>query len=114
MPLVSQEDKTVIGAKDPVAQVIAQAIATFQYNNAARDRNGLDPFHSMTIPAITMFYYHSSVPGLQDRSSQVRSRLNEGMEVPEFRREVLQHYEALRRMSKECWEDFVTHRNELS
>ncbi|KIJ62409.1 hypothetical protein HYDPIDRAFT_73745, partial [Hydnomerulius pinastri MD-312] len=52
--LVIQEDKTDIGTKNPEAQVIAEAIAAFQYNNAARDRSGLDPLDSMTIPAITI------------------------------------------------------------
>ena len=128
--LVIQEDKTVISAKNPEAQVIAEAVAAFQYNNAARDRNGIDPLHSMTIPAITMigtrpvFY---KIPVTQELSDAITTaqypvsktevvkcvvaptsrRLSEGMEVPEFRREVLQHYEAFRRMSKECWEHFI-------
>ncbi|PBK85186.1 hypothetical protein ARMGADRAFT_565846 [Armillaria gallica] len=128
--LVIQEDKTVISAKNPEAQVIAEAVAAFQYNNAARDRIGLDPLDSMTIPAITMigtrpvFY---KIPVTQELSDAITTaqypvsktevvkcvvaptsrRLSEGMEVPEFRQEVLQHYEAFRRMSKECWEHFV-------
>ncbi len=128
--LVIQEDKTVISAKDPEAQVIAEAIAAFQYNNAARVRNGLDRLDSMTIPAITMigtrpiFY---KIPVTQELSDAIAMaqypvsktevvkcvvaptsrRLHEGMEVPEFRREILQHYEAFRRMAKECWERLV-------
>ena len=84
----------------------------------------------MTIPAITMigtrpvFY---KIPVTQELSDAITTaqypvsktevvkcvvaptsrRLSEGMEVPEFRREVLQHYEAFRRMSKECWEHFI-------
>ncbi|KAK0470706.1 hypothetical protein IW261DRAFT_1572894 [Armillaria novae-zelandiae] len=124
--LVIQEDTTLVSE----ARVIADAVAAFQYNNTARDRNGLDPLDSMTIPAITMvgtrpiFY---KVPVTQELSDAVITgqypvsktevikcvvaptsrRLSEGMEVPEFRREVLYHYEAFRKMSKECWEHFV-------
>ncbi|KAK0234770.1 hypothetical protein EDD85DRAFT_845331 [Armillaria nabsnona] len=115
--------KTVLSTKNPEAQVIA----AFQYNNAARD---LDPLDSMIIPAITVigtrpvFY---KIPVTRELSDAITTaqypvsktevvkcvvaphsrRLSEGMEVPEFRREVLQHYEAFRKMSKECWERFV-------
>ncbi|KAK0218859.1 hypothetical protein IW262DRAFT_1062823 [Armillaria fumosa] len=125
--LVIQEDATLVSAE---AQVIAEAIAAFQYNNTARERIGLDPLGSMTIPAITMlgtrpiFY---KVPVTQELSDAVTTgqypisktevlkcvvapasrRLSEGMEHPEFRREVLCHCEAFRKMSKECWESFV-------
>ncbi|KAK0470241.1 uncharacterized protein EV420DRAFT_100107 [Desarmillaria tabescens] len=124
------QNETAIGTKNPEAQVIAEAIAAFQYNNVARDRNGLDPLDSMTIPAITMistrpvFY---KIPVTQQLSNAIAMaqcpvskteivkcvvaphscRLSEGMEVPEFRQEVLQHYEAFRRMSKECWSHFI-------
>ncbi|KAK0218864.1 hypothetical protein IW262DRAFT_1297989 [Armillaria fumosa] len=125
--LVIQEDTTLVSAE---AQVIAKAIAAFQHNNTARERIGLDPLGSMTIPAITMlgtrpmFY---KVPVTQELSDAVTTgqypvsktevvkcvvapasrRLSEGMEVPAFRREVLCHFEAFRKMSKECWEHFV-------
>lgn len=128
--LVIQGDKTSPSTKDPEAQVIAKAIAAFQYNNAARDRCGLDPLDSMTIPAITIlgtrpiFY---KIPVTRELSYAVATaqypvsktevvkcvvaptsrRLHEGMEVPEFRREILQHYEAFKKLSKECWEHFV-------
>lgn len=128
--LVIQEDQTVVTARNPEAQVIAEAVATFQFNNAARDRYGLDRLDSMTIPAITVFGTRPAfykIPVTQELSDAVTMgqypvsktevvkcvvappsrRLHEGMEVPEFRREVLQHYEAFRRMSKECWEHFV-------
>ncbi|KAK0448166.1 hypothetical protein EV421DRAFT_2008511 [Armillaria borealis] len=128
--LIIQEDKIQISNKSPEAQAIAGAIAAFQYNNSTRDRNGLDPLDSMTIPAIAIFgtcpvFY--KVPVTQQLSEAVamgqypvsetkvvkcvvapRSRrLFEGMEVPEFRREVLECYEAFRRISKECWETFI-------
>ncbi|KAK0227111.1 hypothetical protein EDD85DRAFT_794938 [Armillaria nabsnona] len=128
--LIIQEDKIPISGKSPEAQAIAGAIAAFQYNNSTRDRNGLDPLESMIIPTITVIgtrpiFYR--VPVTQQLSKAVamgqypvsetkvvkyvvapRSRrLFEGMEVPEFRREVLECYEAFRRISKECWEMFI-------
>ena len=45
--LVIQEDSAVISGNDPEAQVVAEGIAAFQYNNAARDRAGLDRIRYM-------------------------------------------------------------------
>ncbi|KAK0470594.1 hypothetical protein IW261DRAFT_1573028 [Armillaria novae-zelandiae] len=124
--LVIQEDKTLVSE----AQVIAEAVAAFQYNNTARDHNGLDLRDSMTIPAIMMISTHPifyKVPITQELSDAVTTgqypvsktevikcvvaltshRLSEGMEVPEFRWEVLYHYEAFRKMLKECWKHFI-------
>ncbi|KAK0231578.1 hypothetical protein IW262DRAFT_1345102 [Armillaria fumosa] len=128
--LVIQEDKISISSKNPEAQVIAGAIAAFQYNNGTRDRNGLNPLDSMIIPAIIIFgtrpvFY--KVPVTQQLSKAVamgqypvsetkvvkcvvapRSRrLFGGMEVPEFRTEVIKCCEAFRRISKECWGKFI-------
>lgn len=36
--LVIQDDKTTISAKNPEAQIVAGAIAAFQYNNGMRSR----------------------------------------------------------------------------
>ena len=36
------------------AQVIAESIAAFQFNNRKRSERGLDPLDAMTIPVITM------------------------------------------------------------
>jgi len=47
--LIIQEDKTGFSQKDPEAQVIAEAIAVFQYNNLSRDQAGFDTVESMTI-----------------------------------------------------------------
>jgi hypothetical protein len=52
--LVVQEDKTTISNRDPEAQVIAQAIAAFQYNNRVRSRIGLRELEGMDIPCITV------------------------------------------------------------
>jgi hypothetical protein len=52
--LVLVEDKTLNNRTDAEAQVIAEAIAAFQFNNRKRKEHGLDPLDAMTIPAITM------------------------------------------------------------
>lgn len=55
---MTQEDKTVISNKIPEAQVIAEAIVTFQYNNDARVRLDMEPLETTIIPAITMIGTH--------------------------------------------------------
>ncbi|KAJ7021618.1 hypothetical protein C8F04DRAFT_972511, partial [Mycena alexandri] len=42
------------GDSDPHAQVIARAIATFQYNNQQRVEKGLQPLESMVVLCIAM------------------------------------------------------------
>ena len=48
------EDKTLSNRTDAEAQVIAEAIAAFQFNNRKRKEHSLCPLDAMTIPAITM------------------------------------------------------------
>ncbi|KAG2367865.1 hypothetical protein BDR07DRAFT_1605858 [Suillus spraguei] len=52
--LVLQEDKTVFSRSYPEPQVIAEAIAAYQYNNEKRLLRSLPPLDAMTIPCITM------------------------------------------------------------
>src|SRR6266571_1639710 len=52
--MVIQEDKSTLSLCNPEPQVIAGAIATFQYNNIIRARLGESELDSMTIPCITM------------------------------------------------------------
>ena len=47
-------DEALIGRNDGKAQVIAGAIAAFQFNNRRRRDQGLDLLDAMTIPCITM------------------------------------------------------------
>jgi hypothetical protein len=127
--LVVQEDKTAVSARDPEAQVIAEAIAAFQHNNRNRTRLGLEELDEMMIPCITMigtrpiFY---KVPVSKDLSNSVITaqypqcstsvmkcvvatasrRLSEGMEVPDFRKLALQHYDAFKVMAKNYWSIF--------
>jgi len=74
--LIIQEDKTNTSLQSPEAQVIAEAIGAFQYNNRIRCDHHLIPLEAMTIPCITMvgtrpcFY---KVPVTQELSSAVIS-----------------------------------------
>jgi hypothetical protein len=52
--LVLVKDKTLTNRTSAVAQVIAVAIAAFQFNNKMRMDHGLDPLGAMTPPCITM------------------------------------------------------------
>ncbi|KAI0253588.1 hypothetical protein BJV78DRAFT_1122961 [Lactifluus subvellereus] len=128
--LVVQEDKTAISTYDPEPQVIAEAIATFQYNNRTRARLGQPVLASMTIPCITMigtrpiFYL---VPVTRELSEAVATaqyphsptlvkkcvaalhsrRLSEGMESPDFRQLALRHYTAFRTLAEAHWSAFM-------
>ncbi|KAI6015370.1 hypothetical protein F5J12DRAFT_817791 [Pisolithus orientalis] len=52
--LVLQGDKTMFGSTHPEPQVIAKAIAAYQYNNEQRQTRELPLLDAMTIPCITM------------------------------------------------------------
>ncbi|KIJ21258.1 hypothetical protein PAXINDRAFT_159434 [Paxillus involutus ATCC 200175] len=52
--LVLVVDKTLYNRTDAEVQVIAEAIAAFQFNNRKRKDRGLNPLNAMTIPCITM------------------------------------------------------------
>lgn len=52
--LILQEDKTIFNSTQPEPQVIAEAIAAYQYNNEKRQTRGLPILDAMTIPCITM------------------------------------------------------------
>jgi hypothetical protein len=128
MILLLQVNTTLFSSSDPEPQVIAGAIAAYQYNNARRKRMGLHTLSTMTIPCITMvgtcptFYL---VPVTQQLSDAVingnrpnfetkvfmcataadrHRRLSEGMEVPEYRRVAFQHMIAFKAIAKCHWE----------
>ena len=72
--LLVQEDKTAFNLSNPESQVIAKAIATFQYNNKKRADLDLPALDMMTILCITMvgmrpFFY--LVPVTQELSDSV-------------------------------------------
>ena len=126
---IVQEDKDTISGKDPEAQVIAEAIATFQYNNRARKQMGLDMLDEMVVPCIVMvgtrpiFYKVPVTMQLNDAvitaeypsqativakcvvNTNIR-RLGEGMEVLEFRKAALQHLDAFKNLAKSYWQQY--------
>ena len=127
--LVVQEDKTNSSTANPEPQVIAEAIAAFQYNNRKREELGLPTLDKMTIPCIVMvgtrpFFYkvpatqklcdcviggqYPSQPTVVTRCSPpARRRASEGMEVPDYRRAALQYYDAFHELAKACWTSFL-------
>ena len=52
--LVLQKDKAIINSTQAEPQIIAEAIAAYQYNNEKRQTRGLPTLDAMTIPCITM------------------------------------------------------------
>ena len=127
--LVVQEDKTNSSTANPEPQVIAEAIAAFQYNNRKREELGLPTLDKMTTPCIVMletrpFFYkvtatqklcdcviggqYPSQPTVVTRCSPpARRRASEGMEVPDYRRAALQYYDAFHELAKACWTSFL-------
>ncbi|KAH9970040.1 hypothetical protein BGW80DRAFT_1461651 [Lactifluus volemus] len=124
--LILQEDKTIFSQPEP--QVIANAIAAYQYNNLQRGTRGLPALDAMTIPCITMagtrptFYL---VPVTQALSIAVvtgqypqtptnvvkcvtslgpNHSIGEGMETLEYRRVALQRFIAFKSLAKEYWQ----------
>jgi hypothetical protein len=127
--LVLQEDKTVISSSNPEPQVIAEAIAAFQYNNRVRSQLGVHELDSMTIPCIAMIgtrpiFYKVPVTSQLNTSiitaqypvattivtkcivASSSRRLSEGMEAPEFRRAALQYYDAFKTTARSLWTQF--------
>jgi len=51
--LVLIKDKTLSNRTDAESQVIAGAIASFQFNNQKREEGGVATLATMTIPCIT-------------------------------------------------------------
>jgi hypothetical protein len=129
--LVLQKDKMIFNPSDPEAQVIAEAIAAYQYNDQKRQRMGLHPLDTMTIPCITMigtrptFYLVPVTKALSDAvitgqwpavKTEVAKcvtvaghnrRSSEGMETPEYRRVALQRFIAFKALAKNQWEKFL-------
>ncbi len=127
--MIIQEDNPAINARDAEPQVIAEAIAAFQFNNAIRHRKHLPPLASMTIPCVTMvgtrptFY---QVPVTKELSDAViageyptkttlvakcvvslsSQRLSDGMEAPDFREAALRYFVAFKTLAKSLWSRF--------
>jgi hypothetical protein len=125
--LVLVQDKTLSNRTDPETQVVADAIAVFQFNNRKRRELGLDPLDTMTIPCITMtgtrptFYlvpvtielsnavitgqYHATQTRVL-RSVTVAThirRASTGMEDTEYRMLALKRFLAFKTLAKSHW-----------
>jgi hypothetical protein len=80
--LVLVEDKTFFNKTSTEAQMVAEAIAAFQYNNTKRVARGQPALEVMTIPCITMvgtnptFYL---VTVTEELSDAVKRRVSDGM-----------------------------------
>ena len=129
--LVLVEDKTIFNKTNPEAQVVAEAIAAFQSNNAKRGASGLPPLNAMTIPCITMtgtrptFYLVPVTQNLSDAiilgqypatqtqvlkcvTTRVHARTtSEGMENVEYRKLALKRLLAFKALAKSHWEQFL-------
>ena len=129
--LVLIKDKTLSNRTDAEAQVIASAIAAFQFNNQKREGKGLAGLAAMTIPCITMsgtrptFYL---VPVTQELSTAViggvypatetrvskcvtvaghTRRASEGMEDTVYRKLALKRLLAFKTLAKSYWNLFL-------
>ncbi|KAF9053180.1 hypothetical protein BJ165DRAFT_1523902 [Panaeolus papilionaceus] len=118
--LLVQEDKTHINPSDPEAQLIAEAIAAFQENNAKRVNDRfLEPLEMQVIPGITMdgtfprFYkikvtadldqcvrlgqYPEAQTIVYRHTPRVPRRRSDGMRPLDNRKLVLRCYEAFKK-----------------
>ncbi len=133
--LVLVQDKTIFdesAAYKVEAQVVANAIAAFQYNNFKRAENGLSILGAMTIPCITMsgttptFYLvpvtkelsdaviTAQYPTLETRvlkcitTAAHRTRVRDGMADPEFRKIALKRFLAFKDLAKNHWRQYMS------
>jgi len=129
--LILQEDKTMFNSSNPEPQVIAEAIASYQYNNDKRERRGMPILDKMIFPCITMvgtrptFYL---VPVTRELSDAVTTgqyptaptevwkcmtvvghnrSVSEGMEKPEYRRVAFERFVAFKTLARSHWVNFL-------
>jgi hypothetical protein len=131
--LVLAKDKTLNNqtpATAVEAQVIAEAIAAYQFNNDKRTQRTLPILDAMMIPCITMigtrptFYLvpvtkelsesvmTGSFPATQTHvlkcvTTPAHARAGEGMEDTEYRRLALKHFLAFKTLAKSHWIKFL-------
>ena len=119
--LLVQGDESNVNPRDPEPQLIAGAIAAFQYNNAKRVNDlFMDPLETMIIPGITMArtfpkFYKIKVTAGVDRSirygtfpeedtivyrhtPRVPKRRSDGMRPLDNRELILRCYEGFKRV----------------
>ena len=119
--------KALTNGTDSEAQVVAGAIAAFQFNNVKRRERGFDPLDTMTIPYIMMtgtrptFYLipvttelsnaviTGQYPATQTqvlRCATVAKHvpyISAGMENTEYRKLALKHFLAFKELAKSHW-----------
>ncbi|TFK29010.1 hypothetical protein FA15DRAFT_691481 [Coprinopsis marcescibilis] len=123
--LVLVEDKTIFNntpAFDVEAQVVAEAIAAFQFNNGKRADNGRSILEAMTIPCITMsgttptFYLVPVTKELSDAvitghyptsPTHALKRVSDGMADMEFRKIALKRFLAFKALAKSHWQRYI-------
>ena len=124
------EGKTLASGADAKAQVVADAIAVFQFNNRIRISRGLNPLDSMTIPCFLMtktrptFYLvpvttalnnaviTGQYPATQTRVLQCVTEphvlhTTNGMEDVEYRKLALKRLLAFKTLAKSYWVHFL-------
>jgi hypothetical protein len=125
--LVLVAEKTLTNRADAEPQVVAEAIAAFQFNNRKRREHGLDPLDAMTMPCIAMtgtrptFYLvpvtielsHAVITGQYPahqtcvlRCGTVPTytqRASAGMEDAEYRKLALKRFLAFKTLSRSHW-----------
>lgn len=123
--LVLVTDKPLMNLENAEAQIVASAIAAFQFNNDERRDRNLAPLDCMTIPCIRMvdtcpiFYLVPVTTALSDaviagRPPSTQTRVLQcptvarfdvgiGMENTEFRKLALRHFLAFKALAKSHW-----------
>ena len=124
--LILQLNKTIFDTTRPEPQLVAAAIAAYQYNNEIRQIRGLPALDTMIIPCIIMvgarpaFYL---VPVTQALSMAVVANchhntrtevakcltflVDDNMEAPNHRRRVFEQFLAFRELAKTHWQSFL-------
>ena len=122
---------TLLDKTNAEAQVVAEAIAAFQFNNAKRAARGQPVLEVMTIPCIIMFgtnptFYlvpvttelSKAVVTAQYPTTQTRAlkcvtvmahqrRISDGMADTEFRKLALKRFIAFKSLAKSYWQQFL-------
>ncbi|KAF8636825.1 hypothetical protein AX17_003232 [Amanita inopinata Kibby_2008] len=107
MLLILQKDKTIFNSSNPEPQVIADAIAAYQYNNNKRERRGLSRLDNMALNDAVITGQHPSVQTQVQKCVTIigyHHSFREGMEKPEYRLIAFRHFIAFKSLG---WEKFL-------
>ena len=112
---------------DSEPQVIAKAIAAFEHNNQKRAERNLpdldDPmycyvwneanvlqgpsYHTQLSESVVSGQYPLEPTVVTRCSPPTRRRAFEGIEIPDYRHNALQYYDAFRDLAKACWAESI-------